>query len=418
MNLVATHYNCTSPMDYISHHALHSHIPIHHYINHTAVTIHSLALIVSPHLHLIHTHTFKQHSHMHSPRSLVLPPADISDRFPCILLPCVANTANTPFHTHIHTFNIVSLLLALMADLCLPLCAGEDTFELHSVQLELEAVERRIHELLGKQAQLRKRKAMLETSRADAHKSGVSMQRAANTPTTSTPCVSLHRSRAPGMRSSQMAFTPAPGNHGPWVQQRKTRSRPRATTSPPPVFDISSRNRFAPLCETDRDAVVIGDSIVRHVRATLAECKVHTHCLPGARVLDVSVQIHAILKDDESVAAVVIHAGANDTKLRQTETLKRDFRSLIETVRSTSPAATIIVSGPLPTYRRKHEKFSRLFALNEWLFSWCTEQKILFVNNWNLFWERPRLFRADGLHPSRVGAELLSDNITRTLRSI
>ncbi len=60
----------------------------------------------------------------------------------------------------------------------------------------------------------------------------------------------------------------------------------------------------------------------------------------------------------------------------------------------------------------------KLVALNEWLFSWCTEQKIIFVNNWNLFWERPRLFRADGLHPSRVGAELLSDNITRTLRSI
>ncbi len=135
------------------------------------------------------------------------------------------------FHTRIHTFNIVSLLLALMADLCLPLCAGEDTFELHLVQLELEAVERRIHELLGKQAQLRKRKATLETSRADAHKSGVSMQRAANTPTTSTPCVSLHRPRAPGTRSSQMAFTPALGNHGPWVQQRKTRSRPRATSS-------------------------------------------------------------------------------------------------------------------------------------------------------------------------------------------
>ncbi len=156
----------------------------------------------------------------------------------------------------------------------------------------------------------------------------------------------------------------------------------------------------------------------RHVRATLAEGKVHTHCLPGARVLDVSAQIPAILKDDESVAAVVIYAGANDTKLRQTETLKRDFRSLIEIVRSTSPATTIIVSGPLPTYRRGHERFSRLFALNEWLFSWCKVQKMIFVNNWNLFWERLRLFRADGLHPSRVGAELLSDNITRMLRSI
>ncbi len=54
---LAPHYSCTSPMDCISHHSLHSHIPIHHYTNHTAVTNHSLTLIVSPHLHLIHTHT-------------------------------------------------------------------------------------------------------------------------------------------------------------------------------------------------------------------------------------------------------------------------------------------------------------------------------------------------------------------------
>ncbi len=152
---------------------------------------------------------------------------------------------------------------------------------------------------LGRQAQLRKRKATLETSRADAHKSGVSMQRAANTPTTSTPCASLHRPRAPGTRSSQMSFTPAPGNPGHWAQQRKMRSRPRSTTSPPPIFDISSRNRFAPLCETERDAVIIRDSIVRHVRATLAEGKVHTHCFPGALAVDVSAQIPTILKDDE-----------------------------------------------------------------------------------------------------------------------
>ncbi len=73
MNLVTTHYNCTSPIDYISHHALHTHIPVHHYTNHTAVTIHSLVLIASPHLHLILTLTFKQHSHLHSLRSLVSP---------------------------------------------------------------------------------------------------------------------------------------------------------------------------------------------------------------------------------------------------------------------------------------------------------------------------------------------------------
>ncbi|KAG1924770.1 hypothetical protein F2P79_025944, partial [Pimephales promelas] len=56
-----------------------------------------------------------------------------------------------------------------------------------------------------------------------------------------------------------------------------------------------------------------------------------------------------ILNGDERVGAVVLHAGANDIRLRQTEVLKKDYRSLIETVRSTAPKAAIIVSGPLPT---------------------------------------------------------------------
>ncbi len=93
MNLVTTHYNCTSPMDYISHQALHTHIPVHHYTNHTAVTIHSLVLIVSPHLHLIHSHTFKQHSHLHSLRSLV-PLANISERLSQFVFPCTTWTVD------------------------------------------------------------------------------------------------------------------------------------------------------------------------------------------------------------------------------------------------------------------------------------------------------------------------------------
>ncbi len=69
MNLVPTHSNCTSPMDYISHHALHSHIPVHHYTNLTAVTIHSSTLIASPHLHLILTHIKAAHKHSRTAKS-------------------------------------------------------------------------------------------------------------------------------------------------------------------------------------------------------------------------------------------------------------------------------------------------------------------------------------------------------------
>ncbi len=84
MNLAPTHYNCTSPMDYISHHTLHSHIPIHHHTNHTAVTNHSFALIASPHLHLIHPLTYKQHTYTHPLRSLVLPWLTFPSGFPSV----------------------------------------------------------------------------------------------------------------------------------------------------------------------------------------------------------------------------------------------------------------------------------------------------------------------------------------------
>ncbi|CAM4651504.1 unnamed protein product [Leuciscus chuanchicus] len=189
---------------------------------------------------------------------------------------------------------------------------GEDTFELHSVQLELDSVEKQIRDLLERQAELRDRRSALETSRADAHKSVVSNLL---TPTSSTPCVSLHRTRATRTRSSLVSFTPAPTHHhGPWViPQRKTRARTRARTSPPLLaFEISTRNRFSPLRETGRDAVIIGTSIVRHVHATSGKGKVRTHCFPGARVLDVAAQVPEILNGDERIGAVVLHAGTNE----------------------------------------------------------------------------------------------------------
>ncbi|KAI7814550.1 putative macrophage mannose receptor 1, partial [Triplophysa rosa] len=138
-------------------------------------------------------------------------------------------------------------------------------------------------------------------------------------------------------------------------KQTWLREHPRTaamTQPPPPVFEVPTSNRFAALCETECNAVVIGDSIVRNVRASSTKGKVRTHCFPGARVLDVSAQVPAILKDDVNVGAIVLDAGVNDVRMRQSEILKRDFRSLIETEHNALPTARIIISGPLlPTTR-------------------------------------------------------------------
>ncbi|KAK3545267.1 hypothetical protein QTP70_002893 [Hemibagrus guttatus] len=221
---------------------------------------------------------------------------------------------------------------------CVGVFPGEDSFELHSVDLELEAVEKQIRDLQVKQAQLRQRKAALESSRTDAHLSQVNSRRPAQG---RGPRPGFVHSGAGVPRSLDAAAaedaSQAPGEDLPPLRRH-------------PFFEISTQNRFAPLRETECDTVIIGDSIVRHVRATGAKGKVHTRCLPGARVLDVSAQVPAILK--KNIGAVVLHAGTNDIRLRQTEILKKDFRSLVELVRTTSPTTRIIVSGPLPTFQR------------------------------------------------------------------
>ncbi|KAK3561828.1 hypothetical protein QTP86_017061, partial [Hemibagrus guttatus] len=180
----------------------------------------------------------------------------------------------------------------------------EDSFELHSVDLELEAVEKQIRDLQVKQAQLRQRKAALESSRTDAH-----LSQAQRTKDTARP--GFIHSGAGVPRSLDAAAV--------------------EDASQAPGEDLSpsaAGNHFTPLRETECDAVIIRDSIVRHVRATAAKGKVHTRCLPGARVLNVSAQVPAILK--KNIGAVVLHAGTNDIRLRQTEILKKDFRSLVE----------------------------------------------------------------------------------------
>ncbi|KAI7801668.1 ORF1-encoded protein [Triplophysa rosa] len=165
-----------------------------------------------------------------------------------------------------------------VSDVFVPLSAEEETFALQS---ELEAVEKQIQDLLEKQSWLRERKTALETSR---------------------------KSVSPGFENTI----------SPNELHSKARARTGAMTQlPPPVFEIPTRNRFAALCETECNAVVIGDSIVRNVCASSTKGKVRTHCFPGTRVLDVSVQVPAILKDDANVGAVVLHAGVNDVRMRQ-----------------------------------------------------------------------------------------------------
>ncbi|KAG2456333.1 PIM3 kinase, partial [Polypterus senegalus] len=121
---------------------------------------------------------------------------------------------------------------------------------------------------------------------------------------------------------------------------------------------------------------------------------------------------------ERAVGAIVLHAGVNDIRHRQSEILKADFAALIKDTKERTPSAKIFVSGLLPLIRRSNEYYSRLLGLNNWLQGFCKKKDVGFIKNWNLFLERLCLFKRDGLHPNSFGARVLSENISKMVEQM
>uniref|UniRef100_A0A8C1M8D4 SGNH hydrolase-type esterase domain-containing protein n=1 Tax=Cyprinus carpio TaxID=7962 RepID=A0A8C1M8D4_CYPCA len=203
-----------------------------------------------------------------------------------------------------------------------------------------------------------------------------------------------------------------PLQQGNWVTVKRHSRGSKHHSSVP----IKILNRFSPLSDAptekpDESALVIGDSIVRNVKietpATIVQCS------PGARVPDISANLKVLANAKRKYSKIVIHAGANDVQLRQSEITKNNIKEVCELASMMSD--TVICSGPLPAYCGD-EMHSRLSSLNGWMSKWCQQNNIGFIDNWTSFWGRPDLLKRDGLHPSWGGAALLSRNMAHSLR--
>uniref|UniRef100_A0A3Q3GV16 Uncharacterized protein n=1 Tax=Labrus bergylta TaxID=56723 RepID=A0A3Q3GV16_9LABR len=163
----------------------------------------------------------------------------------------------------------------------------------------------------------------------------------------------------------------------PGQQTRPTprRSRPNYTPAPrrfpsshsfgcPPFVASSSHDKLAPPPVASPLTLVIGDSIVRHVRGTSTK----TCCFPGAKVADI---------------------------------LER----------------RVFISGPITPLSRGVGRFSKVLSPHTWLQTASIAHGMFFVDNLNLLWNRPSFFSRDGIHLCRLGAHTLTNNILNTVES-
>ncbi len=112
---------------------------------------------------------------------------------------------------------------------------------------------------------------------------------------------------------------------------------------------LQTSNRFSPLSDAPTEkpgesALVIGDSIVRNLKIETPATIVH--CLPGARAPDILANLKVLANAKRKFSKIVIHAGANDVRLRQSEITKNNVKEVCELANTMSD--TVICSGPLP----------------------------------------------------------------------
>ena len=145
-------------------------------------------------------------------------------------------------------------------------------------------------------------------------------------------------------------------------------------------------NRFSPLSNAPAEklverVLVIGDSILRNVK--IATPTTIVNCIPGARAADIEANLKVLAKgkSKSKFSRIIIHVGANDVRMRQSEITKLTIKSVCTLAKQMSQSVTF--SGPTPM-RRGDEIYGRLTSLNRWLSEWCPSNNVGYINNWLL----------------------------------
>ena len=182
-------------------------------------------------------------------------------------------------------------------------------------------------------------------------------------------------------------------------------ARPRNRKNFLPVM---TSNRFQPFASEEDESSevrIVGDSIIRQQLGEFCGRAQKTRkrfCMPGGRLDDFTAACEEASTECDENTLFILHAGTNDVEFTRSEELMHKYKMMIESFKRKS--RNVIVSGILPRRGASREFFNRAFSTNNRLKTLADEEGITFVDFWNDFYGKWRLFSEDGLHLNSIGS--------------
>ena len=202
------------------------------------------------------------------------------------------------------------------------------------------------------------------------------------------------------------------------------------------ICELTLENRFQVLRENASDSLedfnkgyeytVLGDSIIANQDINFCSKgnKLRNRiCLPGAGI----ERINSVIKElPENKGSLIVHVGTNELtkksnrydKLiinRNSVEIEKRYEILIKSLAKRQSQSYVV--GILPRINSNGELTSRMLSINSKVNSLCDDYGILFIDLWDHFSNRIKLFKDDGLHLNEAGSRKYGNLINDSVKS-
>ena len=158
--------------------------------------------------------------------------------------------------------------------------------------------------------------------------------------------------------------------------------------------------------------IYVGDSIVKKTDTRLSKGKDAVVCLPGARIEHVIERVEQIMGRGKG-GTILVHIGTNNTDKEGTTAIVDKYRNLLKkTKQARAWVGQIILSGILPVFgnRIRGYRNSKRMAVNGMVKQLCKEEEVGYVDLWDSFVGKEKMYARDGLN-YEMGGTILSKTV-------